>query len=492
MKQNSSNSLRLGGFCGNNSGTIENSYSFSKFFKSKNKGSFCFKNSGEINTCFSKGLSKRKKIHNFIYENKGKISHSFYDSDDNLNSDEVIEDNVAISCNYDKTSALSLKEDYDLLLDNFWEYDDKSNLIDLKLKSKTFDTSQIEKLKNTKPITIKTLDDLFSISNKINSGDTEVASLYYILGNDIDLKGKKWIPLGNVTCPFTGVFDGNGHKIYNFKVYNKNLMCAGFFGVTENAIIANLHVDGIIRTGTYTGGFVGINKGSKICSCSARGQVIGKGYVGGFVGYNSGTIVGSYYQGKMRKPIPLIWISLIPLSGLIGLICLYVYNPMRNNSVFNNVPIDPYLQKTSGKKLFTGDKNKASFRFSDIIRFNNGVADFDFGNPDVTNQSMTIKIQVTDEELLKKIGKTGRTKQEQSKLDANSNYDPSNARVTVSESGLVLPGYDLKKLVLNNLPDGSLLPKGVYNGIAFLNFFNYETNEKAIINSQVPVSIVVE
>lgn len=489
-------SINLGGFCGLNSGYIADSYSISELSQAKNKGGFCFKNIGEIHKCFSVSSIKKRVLNTFCHENDGVITYSFNGVENNSQHrvSNIHVNNSVNFCDFSDTKISELKEILDLDFNNYWhEANDSDNLISLELKSDCYDCSQYVGDMESQAIFIRTKEDLFSISDKIKNGDVQAASSYYILENDINLKGKSWDPIGTMLCPFSGIFDGNGHKIYNFKVTDREIIFAGFFGVIENALIANLQVDGIIKTGKYSGGFVGMSKNSKIYSCSAVAQVIGKDIVGGFVGNNNkGIIEGCYFNGKIKKPFPLAWIMLIPLLIAIILICLYVLNPMKNKSTFNNVPIDPYSAKSTHIEPYKGGQNKASFSFSDVVEFIDGKADVKFGSIDSTNQSMTIKIQITDQELVKKIGKTGRTSKEQAELDSNENYDPSNMRVTISESGLVLPGYNLKKLVLNTLPDGTKLPNGIYSGIAFLNFFNSETNEKAIVNSQIPVAVVIK
>lgn len=488
--------INLGGFCGLNSGSISDSYSISELSQAKHKGGFCFKNLGEIHKCFSISSVKKVILNTFFHENNGIITYSFngVESQSQHRVSNIHVNNDVNFCDFSTTKISELKEILDLEFNDFWhEHKDSDNLLSLELKNDFYDCSKNVENTDSQPIFIRTKEDLFSISDKIKNGDVVAASSYYVLENDIDLKGKSWNPIGTVLSPFSGIFDGNGHKIYNFKVIDKELVFAGFFGVVENALIANLQIDGIVKTGKYSGGFIGMSKNSKIYSCSAVAQVIGKDIIGGFVGNNNkGIIKGCYFNGKIKKPFPLIWIMLIPLLIAMILIGLYILNPMKNKSTFNNVPIDPYSAKTTNIEPYKGEKNKASFSFSDVVEFIDGKADVKFGSIDSTNQSMTIKIQITDQELVKKIGKTGRTSKEQAELDSNENYDPSNTRVTISESGLVLPGYSLKKLVLNTLPDGTTLPNGMYNGIAFLNFFNSETNEKAIINSQIPVAVIVK
>ncbi len=486
----------LGGFCGVNAGSITDCYSVSELPQAKHKGGFCFKNIGKIHKCFSVSSCKKTLVSTFCHENNGEITYSFSGAgnDPRHPSPDIQMGRSVNYCDFATTTVSQLKETLGFEFSPYWhEADDSSDLNSLELKCDFYDCSQHLENANTEIIFIKTKEDLYTVSEKIKNGDAEAAFAYYVLENDINLKGKHWEPIGNMLCPFSGVFNGNGHKVYNFKVTRKETLFAGFFGVVEDAVIANLQVDGIIKSGKCSGGFVGMSKSSKIYSCSSVAQVIGKDIIGGFVGNNSKSIIeGCYFSGKIKKPFPLIWIMLIPFLIAAVLIALYIINPMKNKSTFNNVPVDPYSAKTKHFEPYSGERNKASFSFSDVVEFVDGKADVKFGSIDSTNQSMTLKIQITDEELVKKIGKTGRAASEQAKLDSNENYDPSNTRVTISESGLILPGYNLKKLILGTLPDGTKLPAGVYSGIAFLNFFNSETNEKAMINSQVPVAVVVK
>lgn len=491
----SKKNIKLGGFCGVNTGSISNSFSVSDMSKAREIASFCYKNTGEINTCFAKSSIRKQDVNNFCFDNRGEITCSFSNMKSKENMSECIkksDDNVNY-CDFNQITVNDLKESAGLELNDFWRKTQSSDiLMSLELKNDYYDCSEYVKEFDSEPVHIRTKEDLIYISERIKNGDSQSASAYYVLENDIDLKNVNWEPIGNIVCPFTGVFDGCGHKIYNFKVVSKDIMFAGFFGVVEHALISNLQVDGMIKTGSCSGGFAGISRESKIYSCSAVSQVIGTDNVGGFIGNNTGIIEGCYFNGKIKKPFPLILLYFLPILILIILLCLYILNPMKNTATFNNVPIDPYTVKNRTFQHYTGGQNKASFSFSDVVKFVNNTADVKFGSPDSANQSMTIKIQITDQELKEKLGKTGRTSSEQKSLDSNPNYDPSNMRVTVSESGLVLPGYDLKKLVLDKLPDGTYLPKGVYRGIAFLNFFNGETNEKAMINTQIPIAVVVE
>ena len=115
-----------------------------------------------------------------------------------------------------------------------------------------------------------------------------------------------------------------------------------------------------------------------------------------------------------------------------------------------------------------------------------------FKNPGKSNHDIVVSLQITDEELLKTIGTTGRSKEEQEALEQDETYDEKTNRVTIAESGSVPPGYEMGTLKLNTLEDGSSLPKGTYNAIVYLSLYDIKTNAKAMVNSQTPVKLIVK
>lgn len=132
----------------------------------------------------------------------------------------------------------------------------------------------------------------------------------YALSADVDLAGISWQPL-----PFRGRLDGGGHRILNLyvsgagddrppsvdgnhKKYDTGY--AGLFSVVEDALIENLHIDGMLvalRTSgnCFAGGLAGRAENSTIRGCSVRGKVHLHqegpiGGVAGLVGFGSGSI----------------------------------------------------------------------------------------------------------------------------------------------------------------------------------------------------------
>lgn len=115
------------------------------------------------------------------------------------------------------------------------------------------------------------------VMNKEDGGTT---GAYYcthniILTADIDMQGYNetngenngsWsgIGWGQQWIGYSGIFDGNGHTIYNLDVYSdtpvgpKGLL----FNITKNATIKNVVVKGSVRSNRYIGGLVGRTTGS--------------------------------------------------------------------------------------------------------------------------------------------------------------------------------------------------------------------------------------
>jgi len=155
---------------------------------------------------------------------------------------------------------------------------------------------------------------------------------HFLLTSDVNLAdytGTKFNIIGIMNNPFTGVFDGNDHKILNFTWNSTGRDGIGLFGyvgsgsqiknlslenVDVNAVngsfvgglvgqnsgtISNCYSTGSVTvTGYYVGGLVGEN-GGNISNCYSNGDASGEDYVGGLVGVNSGTVSNCYSTGSV-------------------------------------------------------------------------------------------------------------------------------------------------------------------------------------------------
>lgn len=143
------------------------------------------------------------------------------------------------------------------------------------------------------PFQIATLADLQFLSENDCHWDK-----YFIQTANIDASATSgwgsggWSPIGNLSIPFTGTYDGKGHTISNLFINRPGVRDQGLFGCTGNlphskyARIQNLGVTNVnINGGWNTGGLVGYNWLGNISNCYSTGAVTGNNTcVGGLVG----------------------------------------------------------------------------------------------------------------------------------------------------------------------------------------------------------------
>ena len=83
--------------------------------------------------------------------------------------------------------------------------------------------------------------DLEEFSNMVASGNGGISGA---LTADIDLSGIKHLPIGTVSSPFFGTFDGQQHFIQNMSLDLPDEEYVGLFGVLKDgATIKNVIVD---------------------------------------------------------------------------------------------------------------------------------------------------------------------------------------------------------------------------------------------------------
>ena len=114
--------------------------------------------------------------------------------------------------------------------------------------------------------------------------------------------------------PFTGVFDGNNHKITNLTIDDAGVGNGflGLFGFIDDGEVSNLGLEGGSISGQYhVGGLVGLNFSVSVSNCYSTGDVSGDWEVGGLVGTNNASISDCYSTGDVSG------ISIV--GGLVGM-----------------------------------------------------------------------------------------------------------------------------------------------------------------------------
>lgn len=138
-------------------------------------------------------------------------------------------------------------------------------------------------------IYINTPQDLMAVKDDL--------SAHYILNRDIDLTGYSWTPIGaKPEVPFTGIIDGNGHRITGLNLTDSSRKYAGLVGCNEGTI-QNLTVSGKIDLDLTKNNIRQVWVGG-ICGESERGTITGCCNQAEIRVVNSNTQQGAYaYAG---------------------------------------------------------------------------------------------------------------------------------------------------------------------------------------------------
>jgi hypothetical protein len=142
---------------------------------------------------------------------------------------------------------------------------------------------------------------------------------HFQLRADIDLSeyadaAYNIIGTGSASESFSGIFDGNDHKIYSFSLKTARQQYTGLFGYVGGQVknLGLINPD-IFSQGSHVGALVGYLAFGTITSCYARSaNVTGDDYIGGLIGSCTGRVYKSYSTGSV--------VGDSYVGGLIGLI----------------------------------------------------------------------------------------------------------------------------------------------------------------------------
>jgi uncharacterized repeat protein (TIGR02543 family) len=162
-------------------------------------------------------------------------------------------------------------------------------------------------------VIIDSIDDLNNVRNGLDQNYILMADLTF---TDADFDktgplyngGARWIPIGVDGSPFTGIFDGNGHKISGLQTYNLPDVLSGsglFTSISNGGTVKNLSLDNSkvwvspgLSEFSPSGIVAGkVDHGGSIENCFVLGSIDAyKSSGGGIVGdvANQGVISGCY------------------------------------------------------------------------------------------------------------------------------------------------------------------------------------------------------
>jgi hypothetical protein len=319
-----------GGLVGLNNGPITNSYSTGKVTGMGASGEYThtsvgglvgslYNNSTIINSYSTgtvTGTGTNASVGGLAGRNDGStITNSYYDKTVNNSFDDDRNEGKSTEEMQSETFCQSLREYASYLSVNDWdcnntnEYPTISNNAAAPILHFASGSGT-----ETDPYIITEKEHLENLSFLVNLG-TDYSDKYYKLGANIELNGsesEQWIPIGNYSNPFQGIFDGSGFEISGVYINNSNDN-QGLFGLNVGGEIKNLRIiDLYVKGGSSVGGLVGLIAHNGIITNSySIGEVSGADYVGGLVGRSSpGTITNSYSIGNVT--------GISTVGGLIG------------------------------------------------------------------------------------------------------------------------------------------------------------------------------
>ncbi|MCR3956377.1 MAG: S-layer homology domain-containing protein [Gudongella sp.] len=142
------------------------------------------------------------------------------------------------------------------------------------------------------PYQVETAEHLNNVRKYLDAHFIQIADIdlseYVTSGGDYYYDGKGWEPIGSLSTPFTGSYDGDNGNITNLTISGSDSRI-GLFGTTsETSFIHDLNlIDVSIDGSEFIGGIVGVSYGT-IEACSVSGTIEGIMSVGGIAGWARG------------------------------------------------------------------------------------------------------------------------------------------------------------------------------------------------------------
>lgn len=189
------------------------------------------------------------------------------------------------------------------------------------------------------PYIIKNASSLIQLANLVNTGNS-YANTYFELGDNIDMTGMAFEPIGNQDNHFSGIFDGKGFVIKGITVNADSYI--GLFGYIENAFVNDIGIEDANYTGwSNIGGIAGYSLNSVITNCYSRGFTNGNDCVGALVGYSGeGTVIQNCFSSMQHTKYQIYG----SVGGLVGYNC----GKLENSYFYGTVNAKIFEKSTTG------------------------------------------------------------------------------------------------------------------------------------------------
>lgn len=175
------------------------------------------------------------------------------------------------------------------------------------------------------PYLISTPNQLAKIAKDCDNGN-DWLDTYFLLTDDIDLKGYSWEPIGGTTSEttFWGHIDGGGHSLANMQVYQPSgYFTAGFVSTldAEGSIRRLTIASGSVTGSACAGAFAAICSGV-IEDCTNHASVDATmsmgGYAGGIAGYLRQSLNGGDANQRITRCVNYGSVSASNNNGMVA------------------------------------------------------------------------------------------------------------------------------------------------------------------------------
>lgn len=467
---------QIGGFVAVNTGKIHDCDSAVLIKAGGPAGGFCAENKGEILRCLFSGKFKRpfKEKSGLCIQQAGSLRDSLWIKKECYKERHFSD--LAFGLNEGDLTGGELPE-----VLHSWDLDKIWQLENGNLDLVASETELIHPV-GVSVVEISSKADLVRLAEEVNDGAAAPGTVY-CLTKDINLRGKKWTPIGlDPHTPFNGIFLAGGHTIKNFRINTAKHPYSGLFGCVGAAgEIHGLTVDCVLTgRGTCSGPICGRNEGT-ISLCVARARTSPSRYTGGFAGQNIGTITRSFACGSLTSlliPWWLLPLFLILISiSLSVLFCINGRDP--EPEIFAPIIMDPNANPIEDNIPAPNDSQLSNQNATFIMNAEMSVSTKNYAgfiglrSPSWSNRGFVATVRATRADL------------------AAHGIQSTGDYVTIYQSGLIQPGYGIDVITLGSLPDGTRLPAGTYEFSVLFEFYDVHTNEKSAVDATAPLDVTI-
>ena len=296
---------RTGGLVGYSEGSISNSYASGNVTGTTEVGGLLGNNTdiSSVSNSYAFGLvNGTSNVGAFLGLNDGLISGGYWNDEINGQGSGIGTDNNSQTVTGLSVTEMRAETNFSAFdFTNTWSIDEGNsfpylqNVVPAVLPGTgTLSTTPSGEGTTASPYLISSLAELYWLSTNSSVWDStfqqtadidasETVSLNDSLG---------FSPIGNLSDPFQGFYDGNGYSITGLSINRDTTDNVGLFGyLVGSGTILNVNLESITITGNdFVGGLIGQNTASvdSLSGNSISGSVTGRNQVGGLIGSNVG------------------------------------------------------------------------------------------------------------------------------------------------------------------------------------------------------------